>query len=260
MATFDAVAEGYDHPSACWFDDTARAMTDEARLGPGMTALDLATGTGKVALALGASEPGATVVGVDLSTGMLAQAARKARALGVSNVAFTQSSFDDVDYGARFDVVTCSFGIFFVPHMAETLRRFAAQAKLGGRLILSTFSLGSFSPFSDAFFQLYREFGFDPPPAPWIAIASQETFSELFREAGLPDVRVTEHDFGFDLADEHAWWDIVYNAGYRGLLQRLTEEEAASFKERHLAEVEALIQRGHRRLDVRVLVAVGRKS
>lgn len=259
LATFDAVADGYDHPLVSWFDRTAQAITDEAALAPGMEVLDLATGTGKVALALSASEPAARVLGVDLSSRMLAQAERKARALGLANVAFTQSSFDDLNYGPRFDVLTCSFGVFFVPHMVETLARFAAQVKPGGRVVLSTFCLGSFSPFNDAFFQLYREFGFETPTPPWISIATQATFAELFRAAGLPNVKVTEHDFGFDLADEHAWWDIVYNAAYRGHLQRLSEQDAPLFKERHLEAVRSLIQQGKQRLDVRVLIAVGTK-
>jgi len=258
-ATFDAVAEGYDHPLASWFDRTAQAITDEAALAPGMEVLDLATGTGKVALALAASEPSARVLGVDLSPRMLAQAERKARALGLPNVAFTQSSFDQLNYGPRFDLATCSFGVFFVPHMAETLARFAAQVRPGGRVVLSTFCLGSFSPFNDVFFQLYREFGFETPTPPWITIATQQAFAALFREAGLPHVRVTEHDFGFDLADEHAWWDIVYNAAYRGHLQRLTQHDAPSFKERHLDAVSSLMQQGQRRLDVRVMIAVGTK-
>src|SRR6187402_2156291 len=116
LATFDAVAEGYDHPAASWFDRTAQAITDAAALAPGMEVLDLATGTGKVALALAAREPSARVLGIDLSSGMLAQAERKARALGLSNVEFAQASFDDLNYGPRFDLATCSFGVFFVPH------------------------------------------------------------------------------------------------------------------------------------------------
>jgi ubiquinone/menaquinone biosynthesis C-methylase UbiE len=254
--TFDTVASGYDHPGASWFDATARALVTEAQLAPGMAALDLATGTGKVALALAASEPQAQIVGLDLSEGMLAEAKRKAKTLEISNASFEAGSFDALSYGPRFDLVTCSFGVFFVSHMAEALARFAAQVKPGGRLLISTFSLGSFAPFNELFLNLYRGYGFETPPPPWLRIATTEGLTNLFQEAKLPAPTVKEYDFGFDLASAEAWWDIVYNAGYRGMLQQLKPEDAQPFQERHMADVTDMLEKqGRRRLDIRVLIA-----
>jgi ubiquinone/menaquinone biosynthesis C-methylase UbiE len=253
--TFDTVASGYDHPGASWFDATAEVIAQEAALRPGMTALDLASGTGKVALALAASEPSSSVVGVDLSLGMLAEAKKKAKILGISNASFEVGSFDTLNYGPRFDVVSCSFGVFFVSHMAEVLARFGAQAKPGGRLIISTFSLGSFAPFNELFLSLYRSYGFETPPPPWLRIATTEGLTKLFEEAKLPTPTVQEHDFGFEVPSAEAWWEIVYNAGYRGLLSQLRPEDAEPFRKQHMADVADLIKNGQRRLDIRVLVA-----
>jgi len=253
---FDTVAAGYDHPGSRWFDQTAQAVASAAALVDGEQALDVATGTGKVALALAGSAPGAQVVGADLSEGMLAQARRKAEAASLDNAEFVQSSFERLAFGERFDVVTCSFGIFFVQEMTEALRRFSAQAKEGGRIILSTFSLGSFSPLSDAFIRLYGEFGFEAAPRPWLRVGSAELLTGLYEQAGLGGARVVEHDFGFELRDENAWWEIVYNAGYRGMLEQLSEEQAPRFKKQHLSDVrERLAAQGGSRLDIRVLIA-----
>ena len=253
---FDTVAEGYDHPATFWFDQTARVIAAEAQLSPHMEGLDVATGTGKVALALAASEPGARILGIDLSAGMLDQARKKAHFLGLENASFEQGSFDELNHEGRFDVVTCSFGIFFVEHMVETLARLGAQAKAGGRIILSTFVEGSFSPFDDAFLRLYKEFGFEVPPSRWLPIASSERFAQLFAQAKLPVPTIVEHDFGFDLLDQEVWWDIVYNAGYRGFLQRMNEADVPVFKDRHLLEVGDLIRvQGIKRLPIKVLVA-----
>ena len=254
--TFDTVASGYDHPGSSWFDATARALVAEARLAPGTSALDLATGTGKVALALAASEPRAQIVGVDLSEGMLAEAKRKAKELNLGNASFESGSFDELNYGPRFDVVTCSFGVFFVIHMAEALARFGAQLKPGGKLLISTFSLGSFAPLNDLFLNLYRGYGFETPPPPWLRIATTEGLSALFRDAHLPTPTVQEYDFGFELPNAETWWDIVYNAGYRGMLQQLKPEDAEPFRQKHMADVTDLIEKqGKRRLDIRVLIA-----
>src|SRR5687767_9279703 len=96
--TFDTVAGGYDHPGLFWFDLTAEAIVQQAALSGSLKILDLATGTGKVALALAANEPKAHVTGVDLSAGMLDQARRKAAALGLVNTEFLQMSFDKMSF------------------------------------------------------------------------------------------------------------------------------------------------------------------
>ncbi|MEO8900316.1 MAG: methyltransferase domain-containing protein [Polyangiaceae bacterium] len=85
QATFDTVASGYDHPMLSWFGSTAKVVAQASGLVDGEQALDLATGTGKVALALAAQAPGAEVLGLDLSSGMLSEARSKAAAAGASS-------------------------------------------------------------------------------------------------------------------------------------------------------------------------------
>jgi hypothetical protein len=54
--------------------------------------------------------------------------------------------------------------------------------------------------------------------------------------------------------------DIVHNAGYRGMLRAMTAEQESEFKQRHLQEVQALLDAGTTRLDVGVLVAMSEKE
>jgi len=254
--TFDTVAADYDHPMLSWFDPTAEVIAKVSRLVDGERALDLATGTGKVALALARRAPGAEILGLDLSSGMLSQARTKAASGGYSNVSFVEGSFDDMDFGPRFDVVTCSFGLFFVEDMATTLANFDQQTAPRGRIVISTFGAGSFSPFSDAFLRLYTEFGFDVPPAAWMRLDSEEKIDHLFSKAQLRRPLCTLHDFSVTLPSPSAWWDIVYNAGYRGLLRAMSTEQEADFKQRHLRDVQAFLDAGTTRLNIGVLVAL----
>lgn len=260
QATFDTVAPGYDHPMLSWFDPTAKLVAEASRLVDGEQALDVATGTGKVALALAARAPGAEVLGLDLSNGMLNEARAKARAAGLSNVRFVQGSFDDMEYGPRFDVVTCSFGLFFVEDMVAALTRFGRQCAPRGRVVLSTFGAGSFSPFTDAFLRLYAEFGFQAPPTAWLRLDTEQKLGDVFEQSGLPRPRCSLHDFGFVLPAASAWWDIVHNAGYRGMLRAMTAEQQADFKQRHLQDVQALLDAGTTRLNINVLVATSEKE
>jgi ubiquinone/menaquinone biosynthesis C-methylase UbiE len=195
-ATFDTVASVYDHPGTIWFDRAAIAIAEASELSASAQALDVATGTGKVALLLAARSPSAQVVGVDLSSGMLAQARKKAAAAGASNLVFQQCSFEDIDFGERFDVVTCSFGLFFVEDMERTLGHIGRQATATGRVIVSTFAEGSFAPFADAFRRLYGEYGFDVQSPSWLRLGSDERLVAVYAGASLPQPRCTMHDCG----------------------------------------------------------------
>lgn len=88
-ATFDHACSGYDRSPLRFFREGAVRLASFAGVEPGHRVLDVATGTGWVALAAAAmAGPRGTVVGIDLSPGMIARAREKARRRGLSNVAF----------------------------------------------------------------------------------------------------------------------------------------------------------------------------
>jgi release factor glutamine methyltransferase len=70
--------------------------------------LDLATGSGAIALAIAHERPGVRVVGTDIAAAALAVAARNAPRLQLGNVAFRQGSWFAPVTGERFEVVVCN--------------------------------------------------------------------------------------------------------------------------------------------------------
>lgn len=257
--TFDTVADAYDHPALSWFDRTAEAITELAALQANQRVLDIACGTGKVTTALARHQQAPTVVGVDLSSGMLEQARLKAEKHELDNVDFHQMAFEEMAFGETFDVAVCSFGIFFVNEMEEALTKFAEQLKPGGRVVLSTFAEGSFSPFTDAFIRLYREFGFDVPTPGWLRLCSDEHLKQLFADAGLGEPDCKRYDFGYAITRPEQWWDIVWNAGYRGMLEAMDKDQMERFRIQHMAEVSSLIETQQNYMTVDVIVAAGQK-
>ena len=113
-----------------------RAITvAETRLPRGGTALDVATGTGDLALALArVAGPGGRVVGIDFADAMLELARRKAHRCGVS-VEFRPADALDLPFpDAGFDAVTIGFGLRNVTDIPRALAEMARVLRPGGRL------------------------------------------------------------------------------------------------------------------------------
>jgi SAM-dependent methyltransferase len=101
-----------------------------AGVGPGQTVLDVATGTGNVALP--AAEAGAEVVGLDLTPELFSAGRRRAEALGVE-VEWVEGDAEDLPYGDdAFDRVLSTFGIQFAPRHEIVAAELARVCKPGG--------------------------------------------------------------------------------------------------------------------------------
>jgi demethylmenaquinone methyltransferase/2-methoxy-6-polyprenyl-1,4-benzoquinol methylase len=148
-AMFDGVAERYDRTNTIlsFGRDRAwrKATRDALDLVPGDTVLDLGAGTGVSTEELARS--GATVVGLDISQGML-RAGKKVRpATTLLAGDALRLPFRD----AAFDAVTISFALRNVHDSDAALREMARVTKPGGRLVVCEFS----HPTNDLFRHTY---------------------------------------------------------------------------------------------------------
>jgi demethylmenaquinone methyltransferase/2-methoxy-6-polyprenyl-1,4-benzoquinol methylase len=99
--------------------------------------LDLATGTGDVALALAARHPKTAVVGLDPSRGMLERARAKAGSAQVESCRWSEGVAEDLPFAdGSFDAVTMAFGIRNVPSRERALREITRVLRPGGRLAI----------------------------------------------------------------------------------------------------------------------------
>lgn len=88
---------------------------DRLDLRPGQRVVDLGCGAGRTTVELASRVgPGGSVVGVDISAGMLAAARERAARLGAGNVEFVHADVQVHDLGeARFDAAYSRFGVMF---------------------------------------------------------------------------------------------------------------------------------------------------
>lgn len=117
--------------------------------GEGLAILDLATGTGDVALELAKSPRVVKVTGLDLSEGMLAVGRQKVQAAGRQDqITMIHGDAMKLPFPDQsFHAVTMSFGIRNVPNAVVCMREAWRVLKPGGRLLVLEFGLPSFKPF-----------------------------------------------------------------------------------------------------------------
>jgi demethylmenaquinone methyltransferase/2-methoxy-6-polyprenyl-1,4-benzoquinol methylase len=141
-AMFDRIADRYDLVNrviSFGLDRGWRARAVEAlALGEAANVLDVATGTGDLALAIANRHRDARVVGVDPSTGMLDIARRKARSASLgSRVDFVTGDAQALTFAdATFDGATIAFGIRNVPDRSLGLREMHRVLRRGSRLVV----------------------------------------------------------------------------------------------------------------------------
>jgi demethylmenaquinone methyltransferase / 2-methoxy-6-polyprenyl-1,4-benzoquinol methylase len=133
-AMFDRIARVYDRMNsvmtAGMHHRWRRRAADLARVGPGSRALDVATGTGDLAIELAGR--GASVVGLDFSERMLDLA--RAKAPGIE---FVQGNALELQYpDASFDAVTVGFGARNFSDLDRGLAELARVTRPGGRVVI----------------------------------------------------------------------------------------------------------------------------
>lgn len=109
--------------------------------------LDLATGTGDLALLLKRRAPEAMVTGADFTPAMLALARQKAQAQGLE-VEWTEADALHLPFAdASFDVVTTAFGFRNFADYRQALREIHRVLRPGGRFCLLELSPPPSGPF-----------------------------------------------------------------------------------------------------------------
>jgi demethylmenaquinone methyltransferase / 2-methoxy-6-polyprenyl-1,4-benzoquinol methylase len=151
-AMFDRIAGPYDLMNSVMTAGLhhrwrARAA-DLARVGPGSRALDVASGTGDLAIEL--ASRGAEVVGSDFSEGMLEVARRKAPGLRWEFGNALELPYDD----DTFDAATVGFGARNFSDLERGLCEMVRVVRPGGRVVVLEITTPQKPPLS-TFFSLW---------------------------------------------------------------------------------------------------------
>ena len=162
QAMFDRIAGLYDRMNtvmtAGLHHQWRRRAADMAALSPGGRALDVATGTGDLALELAQRvSPGGEVVATDFSERMLelARAKANARSPGAARVVIQSANALDLPFDdGEFDAATVGFGARNFSDLERGLREMARVVRPGGRVVVLEITTPQKPPLS-LFFELW---------------------------------------------------------------------------------------------------------
>jgi demethylmenaquinone methyltransferase/2-methoxy-6-polyprenyl-1,4-benzoquinol methylase len=200
---FDRVAPRYDLVNTVlsfgqdrrWREAAARATG----LAAGEVAVDVACGTGRLAVELARLEPGAIVIGLDFAREMV----RRANPGGCERLSFAVADAMRLPLAdASVDVVTIAFGLRNLPEPGQGLLELRRVLRPGGRLVVCEFS----RPVLPGFRQVYERYlsqllpltakrlSSDPEAYQYLARSigawpGQAELAAWLRDAGLERVR-----------------------------------------------------------------------
>ncbi len=241
------VAEIYDRRSQTYdrgnfHPKVANTLIKYARIKPRQNILDIATGTGLVAIEA-AKIVGTTgkVIGVDISSGLLKVARKKIAAAGLTNMELMLADAENLNFPEQsFDRILCCSALPLFPNVLDDLILWRSFLVSGGLIGLQVYAKTAFV--AGYILQLVaKRYGIE-------LIFSDLTGTEdkcysLLQKAGFKNIEVHREQLGNYIALEEAkkTWDGSFNHPLVSKLKQLSLEKLALAKAEYFAELEALV-------------------
>lgn len=173
--------------------DRALRLVEYSPLKVGDSVLDVATGTGIVALA--AAQIVGTeghVIGIDIATDLLAQAKQKVAASNLQNIDLIEIDAEEYEFESeQFDAILCSSAIVLLTDIPHSLQHWYRSLKLDGFVAFSCYSATSF--LTPAIAQACEMNGL-PLPEINKTLGTPERCQQLLTQTGFSAINIqTEH-------------------------------------------------------------------
>ena len=178
-----------------------RAAMEKASIRSGERVLDVGCGCGDTTLEIARRVgPTGLVSGLDLSTPMLAEAARRARDGNVANVRFWNGDAQTHAFSpGEFDLGFSRFGVMFFADPVRAFANLRGALRLGGRLAFVCWQGLDRNPWMAVPMKAAaREIPFPPPSDPFapgpFAFADPDRVRRILTDAGFTSVAIDAHE------------------------------------------------------------------
>ncbi len=233
----------YDYEEGTRHPLDAKILLEFVPLQQGQKILDVATGTGLVAIPA-AEKVGSQgyVIGIDMTPGMLCQAKQKIAAAKLQNIELIQADAESFNFSdGSFDVIFCCEAIVLFPDIPAILQKWYNFLKIGGLVAFTC-----------------------PPKTAYLATVYQNICTKVLgtsiqhilelpgtpekchnwlQQAGFRDIEIKIEPSGHyrHLKDKKlSWREINMSFKGNGLLAQLSPEQLNQFQIEYIAEIEEL--------------------
>ena len=227
-----------------FYAPVAKRLIELAQLESGQKILDIATGTGLVALAaakiVGAS---GKVTGVDFSVGMLKNAMQKQVSEGLQNVEFIEADAEYLSFeNNTFDRILCSLAISYLTNIPAALDKWYGFLKPDGILAFNASAETAFPP-SILFREVAARYGI-VVPNPNATLGTMEKCQGILESVGFRDIQIEGEQQGWfftpDVKTAEELWRINATNVNGCQVNQLSSDELERCKAEYVAEVQAL--------------------
>lgn len=226
------------------YDDTYRyhrafRLLELTQLKPRQKILDVATGTGIIALKaaqlVGSS---GSVLGIDMSAGMLQQAHQKLAQVNLKNVELREADAEALKFNPQsFDVILISSALMWLSDIPTALNNYHQWLKVGGKLAFSCYTENSFLiPLA---IKVGAQFGFSLPNCN-ATLGSLDKIKTLLKSVGFEQISIESEKLGSYLTPHIAkglWHQCI--EPHKDFLSKISTAQLAQMKVAYEAEIDA---------------------
>ncbi|MGB7442008.1 MAG: methyltransferase domain-containing protein [Coleofasciculaceae cyanobacterium] len=239
----------------------AHCLIEYAAIESGQKVLDIATGTGLVAIEVAelVGKDG-QVVGVDISTGLLEQAEHKISAAGLNNIELMLADAETLDFpNNTFDRVLCCSALPLFTNVPADLRLWRSFLKPNGLIGLCVFADTAFIA-GVVLKKVAQRYGVSLVFSD--LTGTEEKCHVLLQEAGFQDIEFKTEQFGkYASLNQIKWpWENILEYPLCRPLKQLSSQQLEQAKAEYEAELEALVTDKGIWNDITTFFVFGRKG
>ncbi len=233
----------YDQEEGTRHPHDANLLLESVPLQKGQKILDIATGTGLVAIPA-AQKVGLEgyVIGLDMSPGMLHQARLKVEAAKLQNIELIETDADYINFSdSSFDAIFCCEAIIFMTDISASLQKWYRFLKTGGFIAFTCPPETAYM--APVYRRIYTRLLGTSVPHILEPLGTPEKCHNLLQQAGFRDIELKIELSGRyrHLKDDRLSWKGM-NLNFKGnpLLSKLSQEQLEQLQVDYRAEIEQL--------------------
>jgi trans-aconitate methyltransferase len=171
---------------------------------------------------------------------MLAKAEQNAKSENLENITFHLQDITKLETEKKYDVITCSYALFFLPDAHKVLKKLLSLLTDNGLVIFTTFTTQAFTPSNEILLELMREHGsataHEYEMDRWENLKECKDIERLCKLSETQNSDIVSKTIRYDMSLDE-WWELLNNTGYKGMLMELSTEDYEKVKQGYYGEM-----------------------